>query len=330
MTKNAKPGLLTTVLPCPFYVYHILAFPKSRDPKDAEELQETLDEILRDRPKPFEKFINNPTPVNATTKDRMNEHLSGRTRLCVYTEELQKAKILHFRRKRLYREFTLTPFYAYLFFQDWKVDLWMKRFVRDHMRYIDDVQCAAARIVEAVREHSRSKHQNGVYDSFHIRRSNFTFDLKKYDQPLVSSSEILRVAKDEIPQGATVYIGTDEGEKDYFKDMKEYWDVVFLDDFVHLIPGINETHYGMIDQLVTSRGRFFFGCWFSSFTSYITRLRGYHSQNEEAEGYDIGLLPNTFYYTPEKKKLVLHEYWPVNQPSHRREFPVSWRNLDLT
>jgi len=35
----------------------------------------------------------------------------------------------------------------FLFFADWRHDLWTKRFVRDHLRYVDEIQCAAARVV---------------------------------------------------------------------------------------------------------------------------------------------------------------------------------------
>ena len=59
--------------------------------------------------------------------------------------------------------------------KDWRHDLWSKRFVRDHLRYSDEIQCAAARIVAAVRDRARRRaaipHSNpeGLFDSFHIR-----------------------------------------------------------------------------------------------------------------------------------------------------------------
>ena len=65
--------------------------------------------------------------------------------------------------------------------QDWKDDLWMKRFVRDHVRYIDEIQCAAARVVAAVRRRARERAKSvdssysgrGDFDTFHIRRYVF-------------------------------------------------------------------------------------------------------------------------------------------------------------
>lgn len=50
----------------------------------------------------------------------------------------------------------------------------MKRFMRDHLRYADEIQCAAARIVHAMREYAKTKNPGsnpkGEFDTFHIRR----------------------------------------------------------------------------------------------------------------------------------------------------------------
>jgi hypothetical protein len=70
----------------------------------------------------------------------------------------------------------LVHFYAFLFMEDWREDLWMKRFMRDHVRYTDEIQCAAARIVHAMREYVRSKEgsdSKGEFDTFHVRRGDF-------------------------------------------------------------------------------------------------------------------------------------------------------------
>jgi hypothetical protein len=82
----------------------------------------------------------------------------------------------------------------------------------------------------------------------------------------VEASQILQQAQKKIKEGATVYIATDERDKSYFKPLMEHYDVVFLDDFMDELQGINSNYFGMIDQLVASRGRVFFGCWFSTFS----------------------------------------------------------------
>jgi hypothetical protein len=248
----------------------IAAFPKSTDHGDIEALEQAMRDILAevvDLKNLFNEYINHPTPLDGTTKDRLRELLAGRNKLCIYDESLQNAPILHFhgKDKQEIGGRLLVHFYAFLFFQDWKTDLWMKRFVRDHVRYIDDIQCAAARIVSAIRSTKLQPSDNGQFDSFHIRRGDF-----QYKATRVSAEEIVAAAKEEIPQGRTVYIGTDERSKEFFTPLKEQgWKILFLDDFQELIGDINPNFYGMIDQLVTSRGHTFFGCWFSTFTGAL-------------------------------------------------------------
>lgn len=47
----------------------------------------------------------------------------------------------------------------------------------------------------------------------------------------------------------TTYVATDERSKKFFKDMSDYWDVLFLDDFMDLLEGVDKTYFGMIDQV---------------------------------------------------------------------------------
>mmetsp|Transcript_31721 Transcript_31721/g.48632 ORF Transcript_31721/g.48632 Transcript_31721/m.48632 type:complete len:91 (-) Transcript_31721:252-524(-) len=84
----------------------------------------------------------------------------------------------------------------------------------------------------------------------------------------------------------------------------------------------------MLDSLIASKGRIFFGCWFSTFTGYINRIRGYRSVNEKQPGYEDGLLPTSYYYALEDRKLHLHTYYPVKKSFYAREFPTSWRSID--
>ena len=87
-------------------------------------------------------------------------------------------------------------------------------------------------------------------------------------------------------------------------------------------------YYGMIDQLVASRGRVFFGCWFSTFTGYINRIRGYHSVKDKQAGYERGELPTTYYYATKEKKFEMHKYAPLKPGYFNRENPTAWRDID--
>jgi GDP-fucose protein O-fucosyltransferase len=110
--------------------------------------------------------------------------------------------------------------------------------------------------------------------------------------------------------------------------MKKYYNVYFLDDFKLELQGVNTNYFGMIDQLVASRGRIFFGCWFSTFTGFINRIRGYRSARDKLLGYEKGILPTSYYYAVPQKKFEMHEYTPLKKTFFNREYPVAWRDID--
>lgn len=89
-------------------------------------------------------------------------------------------------------------------------------------------------------------------------------------------------------------------------------------------------YYGMIDQLVASRGRIFYGCWFSTFTGYINRLRGYHADDDQVPGFRDGIVPDTYYYALDDRFGHMQEFYPVKKSFYAREFPTSWRMIDAS
>jgi hypothetical protein len=116
----------------------------------------------------------------------------------------------------------------------------MKRFMRDHMRYIDEIQCASARVIAAVRRRARERNASntrGDFDTMHIRRGDFQYKMTRVD-----ADEIYKLTKRKFAEGATVYIATDEHDKPFFKTLMDHYDVVFMDDFLHELADVN-TNY---------------------------------------------------------------------------------------
>ena len=148
----------------------IAVFPEEKGPDAINKLRQVNEDMMSekgDRKRPsLKEFEGKPTPVDAPVEERMREMLADRSKLCIYDEKLQNAQVIHFPVSKGTR--LLTHFYAFIFFADWRADLWSKRFVRDHLRYIDEIMCAGARVVEAVRE--RAKDKGGMFDTMHVRR----------------------------------------------------------------------------------------------------------------------------------------------------------------
>ncbi|GAX18600.1 hypothetical protein FisN_10Hh193 [Fistulifera solaris] len=272
-------------------------------------------------PKP-EQYFGHPVSVDAPSIDRLSEMRAGREQLCVYNATLQQQRLLHFHGKPKLGGRLLTHFYAFLFFENWHNDLFYKRLVRDHLRYADHIQCAAARVVQAVRDRAFQRTGLREFDAFHIRRGEF-----QYQKTRISAGDIYNASQPEIRDGAVVYVATDERDKTFFTDLQKHFDVVFLDDFAHLLNGMDSMYYGMVDQLVASQSRVFFGCWFSTFSGYINRIRGYHADKNKAKGYKHGII-SSYYYAPIVNKHRMCGYWPLFGSLYAREFPTSWRDID--
>ena len=250
------------------------AIPASKDPSAVVELQNMFDDIMGGKhgfiPDPTKDFRDAPIPVDSNTVERMREMMAGRKKICIYDKNLQETELLHFKVEGK-KGRMLTHFYAFIFFQDWvsnkcvnvlrgidfllcvffslilsqfpkRQDLWSKRFVRDHVRYIDEIVCAAARVVKAVRERARKhldSNTGGEYDSMHIRRGDFQFKNVK-----LSAVALQKESKDYVKEGGTLYIATDERQKDFFGVFKEHYDVTFLDDYMDVLKGVNPNYYG--------------------------------------------------------------------------------------
>lgn len=154
--------------------------------------------------------------------------------------------------------------YESVMYEDWNLDLWMRRFIRDEVRYRDELHCAAARVVQAVRSRSHVRNQSGAFDSMHVRRGDF---LSAFPDSNVTAERIYEETKKVFPEGATVYMATNEKDRSFFQPLMDHYDIVFLDDFQYLLgDGIKSYQLGLVDQLVAARGRYFMGCWWSSFT----------------------------------------------------------------
>jgi len=205
------------------------------------------------------------------------------------------------------------------------------------MRYKDEIMCAAARVVQGVRKKVKEKNPDnnskGLFNTFHIRRGDF-----QYKKTRLSIEDIINNSEAQLEDGAAIFVATDERDKSFFNKLKEKYDVYFLDDFMDVLDGINPNYFGMIDQLVSSKGETFFGTWWSTFTGYSNRIRGYFYEKYKIEkkikfgpvstvSYKQGTM-DSWYFTPADRVEEMLEYRSIRLPLYMREFPTSWRDID--
>ena len=221
---------------------------KKQDEKRREKIPFKNLKVWRNR---YYSFDGNPPPVDASPDVRMSEILADRDeKLCLYNTDYQDAKVIHVKGEQKSGSRMLIHHYAFLFYQSWQQQLWMQRFIRDHFRYNDELQCAAARVVQALKDIARESNggkegetQDVSFDSMHIRRGDFQFKAM-----WMSAEDIYELnTRKWIDDGRVVFIATDEKDKSFFVPLHRHYQAYYLDDFMHLLDGIDSHYFGKLD-----------------------------------------------------------------------------------
>jgi hypothetical protein len=204
----------------------------------------------------------------------------------------------------------LNHFYTTMFFTNPATDNTIKRLVRDVLHYKDEIQCAAGKIVQAI------KAEFPIMSSWHVRRGDF-----QYKATRLTIDEWYENTKDFLKEGEALYIATDENNKTFFDPLTEKYGhpVKFLQDYNDVVNlnDMDPTYLGMIDTIVASHGRTFTGTWFSTFSGYINRLRGYR-----------GLSMKDSWYSWTERKTRLHTWDYPSGSYYAREWPIAWTGID--
>jgi hypothetical protein len=219
--------------------------------------------------------------------------------------EMHSKPTIHFQAEEPHR--LLCHFYTGIYFENEEMSKYMKRLVRDSFRYADEIFCRASNIVQKLREKG-----GGAYNSAHIRRGDFQFDAT-----ILPAEKLLESMRGQFDAETLLYIATDEGDKDFFGPIREAFPkMVFLDDFKSDTEGMNANHYGMLEQVIASKGDKFFGTWWSTFTGYINRQRGYNAKDRDS------------WYTMQDYRNEMQDYSHHRGPGWWREWPAAWLDID--
>lgn len=83
------------------------------------------------------------------------------------------------------------------------------------------------------------------------------------------------------------------------------------------LQDINPNFLGMIDAIVCTRGDQFVGTWFSTFSAYIVRMRGY-----------LGYMDHSNWYGDMKHRDRMQQPEQMKFPYYMREWNESWWRID--
>lgn len=255
--------------------------------------------------------VNVTNGPNAEESIKRREIFASGREFHVYDDYWQNQRVIHFISKPELGLRLLEHFYTFLHFEDPAMDRYYKRFVRDCVHYIDIIFCKAAIIIEKLQQEAI----DGKFSTFHIRRGEF-----QYKEVKIPAAKMMENVGSFIPEKQLLYIATDEKDKTFFKAFKERFPTIrYLDDYMDLanLYDINPNYLGMIDQVVCSKGEYFVGTWFSTFSGYITRMRGY-----------LGYHDHSVWYGDKKHRdRFQHDELPMF-PYYMREWNVSWTHID--
>jgi hypothetical protein len=99
----------------------------------------------------------------------------------------------------------------------------------------------------------------------HVRRGDFSL---QFNAVTMTGEQVLNNTLGILKPNTTVFVATDEKDLTYFNPLARRYRLLFLKDFREALSTVNPNYYGMIDQLVASRGDTFFGAYLSTFSGY--------------------------------------------------------------
>jgi len=188
---------------------------------------------------------------------RLPDFAAPRKRILELTPEIEACRTLNIKSPML------EQFYAFFYFLQPEVELACKRLVREHVRFRAPIVSAAEKIVAVL----------GDYCALHIRRNDF---FSQYPEQNLPAQRILASVMKRVPAGARLYISTDETDHSFFAAFHERYEIRFLQDFAGLLPdGVFGEWLACVEQLICASAAMFIGTRLSTFSAYITRLRGY-------------------------------------------------------
>ena len=250
-------------------------------------------------------------------------------------------KIVHF------KPILLGHFYTLVWFRDPKKGQNVKRIIRDHIHFREEMFVLAEKIIQALGG-------DFSFSCLHVRRNDFQFkevwtpapDIVKNVGGLFEKDETIYIATDElsIPDDqkrrywsdplAMSKVKTDHA---WFTPMFESWGgrdkVKFWSDFylpLELDKTVKKIWIGSVESIVCSRARLFVGTQKSTFTGYINRLRGYMNDVGSKEMFEAQApYPHHYYHSlvGVSWSRFPHGAFGGGHPYWGREYKEAWEGV---
>lgn len=195
---------------------------------------------------------------------------------------------------------------SYLFLADPSLERIYKRMVRDRLHYSEEIFCLAGKIIKWIHEEAANLmqqplpkqyhrvtgggniHDGATYFAFHIRRGDFQFEETRLSSPLLwnNTYHLLNTSISRL-----LYIASDDLNRKSFQAFHNHFEVRYIEDYLERLKSslkhekhgnelkFNKNYIGMIEQIICANAHTFIGTPLSTFTGYITRMRGINMTN---------------------------------------------------
>ncbi|ETO12617.1 hypothetical protein RFI_24758, partial [Reticulomyxa filosa] len=201
---------------------------------------------------------------------------------------------------------------TFVWFSQRKDDLALRRVLRDHVHLRKEVFEYASYAIEFL----------GLfqYAAVHIRRNEL-----QYRESFLEASISLQHIRPLIKKTEAIYISTDETNPHFFAAFEKEFKIWKYQDLfgegkplAHVqVPRRLE---GVVEMVICAAGRIFFGTDTSTFTSYITRLRGYVNAPDK----------HTYHHNEQWTGNLLEDikrYADLGGDRYMDEFPEMWEDI---
>jgi len=284
-------------------------------------------------------------PFSGHESPRLTEmRAEQRRQIIPYDKSMHAHRAIYFPGDYGVKTRILSHFYTYLFWEQEKREHFYRRFVRDRLHYVDEIFCAAGQVVKllheeavelAVKEGLPRSHLSDMtenpktrggdtnvgptYFAYHVRRGDF-----QYRDTRISAEKILGSTKHLLDAHSNrtrlIYIATDEMNSSFFDPFREHFTVRLLRDYYPKtsLSSIDKNLIGMVEQVIAANAHTFIGTFMSSFTGYITRMRGYYRDGRYARTY----------FTTKNDVHYLHTHKKIRGPFWAREFETAHKEID--
>lgn len=156
--------------------------------------------------------------------------------------------------------------YYFFYLSDKALEKNLKRFMRDRLHFPNKVAEISASILRKMPK---------SFSSLHYRRTDHQFSESRF----VTPEQVFNFTYDYFNEGEVIYVSTDENFTTFTNEFcpvfQKRYTIISLMNYSHYVHKMSPILVPQVEMLLATQGRVFVGTQYSTFSLFITRMRGY-------------------------------------------------------